>query len=791
LGLAAALVVAGTLTAFASTAPAAVPVVAAGALVGLIFAWPGWRLGRWPLLAAVGVLLAYGAPVLLSGQATFLGFIKLDDTATWLNVIDHVMSHGRSVSSEPLSTYSLVYTGDIGATYPLGSFMLLGVGHALTGIDAAWIFQPYLACCGAAVALCLFALMRPLVSSARIRTLLAFVAAQSALLYGYSLWGGVKELTAAFLLVLGVALAAAVLPRRPARGRELLPLAVAAGALMQTLGVGAAGWVAPALAFVAVVWLWRGWRGKEPRAKELRASAISLTWMGGLTAACIVPVWVVLGSFLSNDAGLFSTGQSTATRLGNLDHPLSAYQLAGIWPVEDFRLTAPTFPTALLVGLVLVAAAAGLLMGIRRRRFGMVLYVAVALIGCSVVYFSGATPWVTGKTLAISSPALLAAALTGGGMLWGLWGRHRAVGLVGALVVVALTGGVLWSNVLGYSDVTLAPRARLSELQRIGELVAGKGPTLLNEYEVYGDRHFLRAGDPVEPAEYRSVLLSLRDGAILTESAWADLDSFSLSTLEPYRSIVTSRSPAESRPPSIYRLVWQGSYYQLWQRPANPTTKILEHVSLGESNSLPYCGNAENSPSKPLCSVNPVATPPCTQVQSLGMRALAEHARLVAYQRPEPIVARGDQSIWPGSWVHDPEAHTLAPTTPGQAVFHIAVASAQSYELWLDGSFARGFEVSVDGHGVGKAKNALSSFTLSGWVPLSHVFLGPGVHTFTLTYPHAGLTPGSASNEFTVLSAIALQPRSPASELIEVAPRQASELCGRPLDWIEIVTGGG
>jgi hypothetical protein len=42
-----------------------------------------------------------------------------------------------------------------------------------------------------------------------------------------------------------------------------------------------------------------------------------------------------------------------------------------------------------------------------------------------------------------------------------------------------------------------------------------------------------------------------------------------------------------------------------------------------------------------------------------------------------------------------------------------------------------------------------------------------------------------------VLNAIALQPRSPASKLIEVSPRQATELCGRPLDWIEIVTGGG
>ena len=96
-----------------------------------------------------------------------------------------------------------------------------------------------------------------MVHSVRIRALLAFVAAQSALLYGYSLWGGIKELTAAFLLALGAALAAAILPRRPARWRELLVLAVAAGALIQTPGGGRRhGWVL-ALGLVAVAWLWR------------------------------------------------------------------------------------------------------------------------------------------------------------------------------------------------------------------------------------------------------------------------------------------------------------------------------------------------------------------------------------------------------------------------------------------------------------------------------------------------------------------------------------------------------
>ena len=136
----------------------------------------------------------------------------------------------------------------------------------------------------------------------------------------------------------------------------------------------------------------------------------------------------------------------------------------------------------------------------------------------------------------------------------------------------------------------------------------------------------------------------------------------------------------------------------------------------------------------------------------------------------------------------------MTPTTPGQAVVHIAVASPQSYELWLDGNFARGFEVSVDGRRVGKVKDELSGFLGGGLFSGLHVAdlsLTAGIHTFVLTHPHADLTPGSGHDELTWLAAIALEPQSPASELIGVPPRQAARLCGRPLDWIELVRTSG
>ena len=57
----------------------------------------------------------------------------------------------------------------------------------------------------------------------------------------------------------------------------------------------------------------------------------------------------------------------------------------------------------------------------------------------------------------------------------------------------------------------------MSELAHIGKLVAGKGPTFINDYEIYADRHFLRDGAPVEPAEYRAVDLPTSRGTLLVE----------------------------------------------------------------------------------------------------------------------------------------------------------------------------------------------------------------------------------------------------------------------------------
>jgi hypothetical protein len=810
LGLAVAIVLAGILTAFSFTAPIAAPVTAIGALAGVGFVWGRARLGAAPAAAAVGVLLIFGAPVILSGEATFLGYVRLDDTATWFNLVDQLFSHSRSFPTVAPSTFTLNAETDLGTTtfaggivgsaYPAGSFMLLGVGHWVSGIDIAWIFQPYLACCAAALSLCLYAMTATLLAWRWLRAFVAFIAAQSALLFGYAAWGGIKELTAAFLVALGVALAAQLLARDDVHPRNVLPLAVSAGALMITLGPGALVYALPVFVVLYGGFVWRVVTGGDPVRLVLSGGAllIGVAFFG-------LPLWLLIGHYLGVDQGSYISATNpitSATSLGNLVAPLRALQIAGIWPAGDFRdvAAAPSAfaaPSGLVrygfAWLVFVAAGGGVVCALWRRSPAIAIYVVVALAAVIWPFTTAITPWLVAKALAISSPAILLAALVAGGILFS---HERLIALVlGAVVLVALGAGVLWSNWLQYRNVSLAPRDQLSEFQPIADRLSGHGPTLINEYQIYADRHFLRGGRPVEPAEYRNTNLPTVTNAVLTKSAFADIDSFPLSTLLPYQSLVVRNSPVASVPPSIYgyKPVWQGRFYQLWQQPAQPTHRVIEHVPLGDTQ-LDYCGSAEfGLPAEPLCSIRPAGVEPCPEVQSLARVAAEDGGELLAVARTNPIVVRGAQTTYPPAWTQDYAPNGTAEdavtaTVPGSAVAEITLhGRARRFQLWLGGSFARGFVVSVDGHTIGSISNELNNLGDYNEVG-APITLAAGAHTITVTYPQANLSPGSADSEdYTALSEIALQPISPAPRLLRVQPAQASELCHRTLDWIEVI----
>src|SRR5262245_9340042 len=120
-GMSVLIVIALLATMQGSTAELAAPAVSLAAVAGfgssIRRSWT--RLDWWALAAGVGVFAVYAAPVVLSGRATFPGYIKLDDDATFLANLDRIMEHGRSLAGLEPSTYLATLEPHLGKGYPL------------------------------------------------------------------------------------------------------------------------------------------------------------------------------------------------------------------------------------------------------------------------------------------------------------------------------------------------------------------------------------------------------------------------------------------------------------------------------------------------------------------------------------------------------------------------------------------------------------------------------------------------------------------------------------------------
>jgi hypothetical protein len=741
-------VVAGVATAGDATAQLATPAVLALAVAGagLTYPWRGRRPERWAVAAALAVFAVYAAPVVLSGNPTFDGYIKLDDTATWLAFVDRLMEHGRDLSGLPHSSYETTLAVNLPSGYPVGAFLPLGSGAQLTGEDPAWLVQPYMATMAALLALCLAWIARSLVESAPLRALAAFGAAQPALLFGYSLWGGIKEVAVA----LAIATLAAVAPFAAERGagwRMALPAALLTTALLAMVGSGGLVWILPILGLVALA-LWRasGVRALLERALPL---AVALLVLG-------IPVVFAAGAFSPTQGGLTS-----AAELGNLIEPLSVAQYFGIWPNGDFRLDPGNGAlTAFLIAMAILAALAGTWFAWIRRAWEPLLYLVGATAG-SLAVFLYASPWVGAKALASAGPAFLLLALAGAATF-----AVRVERVLGLTVFAAVLAGVLWSNALAYHDVSLAPYDQLTELERIGDETGGQGPTLMTEYQPYGVRHFLRDADAEGVSELRYRPIALRGGGEAEKGAWADTDQVELAPLLVYRTLVLRRSPAQSRPPSAYALRDRGPYYDVWQRPPGAeSAAILEHLPLGDFQ-------------------DPAAVPSCVEVQRLAGLA-GPAGSLATVERGPTVVASLSDSTHPVDWIPtEAESPDLVPTGPGEATLRLEVPSAGRYGVYLQGSVRNRLTVGIDGEPVGSVAEQLNP--ASQFLHFGEVELSPGSHAVSVKYDGQSLAPGSGGPP-SPIGPLVLSPDDGEPPVRLVPASRARTLCGRRLDWIEAI----
>ena len=728
------------------TAELATPLTAGFAVAGFLLAGAGAfaRIDRWAVGAVAAAFLIYAAPVAFSGEPTIAGFIKLDDTATWLALTDRVVDHGNDVSGLAPSSYEATLDFNLADGYPIGAFLPLGIGATFVGTDIAWLIQPYMAFIAVSLVLCLYALGEGLVASRPLRVLCAVPAGAAALLFGYYLWGGIKEVGVIALLALG----AALLPVALEGWRDwrlAVPLAVTAAAVIGMLTVGGGGvWIAPMLAIGFVVLL-----VTEGLARAVRGAGAFAAALAALT----VP-WL-LGSPLLPPT---SSPLDAANASGNLGGSLNPFQVFGIWPVGDFRVD-PDDPviTALLIAVVAACIGVAVVRVWRDRSPHPAIVFSVAVvIGGAILYLAG-SPWVDGKALATASAAVLFAGLVGAAIL-----VERGLRIEGGIALAAIVLGVLWSDVLAYRDVWLAPRDKLAELERIGEMIDDDGPALMTEYEPYGVRHFLREADPEGASELRRSDVPLVGGGTLAKAEFRDIDALDLAGLLPYRTLVLRRSPYASRPPLPFQLTDRDRFYEVWQRPEGARVP-RRHLGLSEAEI-------------------PTAIVPCEDVRTLastpGVNRLAYSERVGLPVRV-PLATLDVPAGWIGEGA-DPDV--IEPSGDGTATGSVETGGGE-VEFWLGGSVRGRVEISVDGEEVGFRENSLDR--ANHYTPIGTATLSPGPHEIEIAYEEGGFAPGSGEPPFP-LGPLLISPGTAAEARVGyVGPAEAETLCGRPLDWVE------
>jgi hypothetical protein len=722
----------------------ATPLVIALAVAGLVSA--GSRLrrlspDRWVALAALGVFAVFAAPVVLSGDATFAGYTVLGDTSIHFILVDRLMEHGRDLSGLPASSYKAALDAYFDTAYPIGAHVALGSVRPLVGQDVAWLFQPFLAMLAAMLSLALYSLLAGIVERRALRAAIAFVAAQPALVYAYSLQGSIKEL--ATVVVIATLLALVPLTVGEGGVRRLVPLAIVSAAALAVLGPAVVPWLAPLLLACAAALAWKrrpGWLG--PTARD----AGFLVALAGLLS---LPVLTTASDFVRKNTDT-ATSQS---ELGNLLGPLDRLQAFGIWLEGDYRLKlggGMLTVSRVLIVLAVAAAAGATVWLIRRRAWLPLLYAGISLLAWAYVTSRG-SPWADAKALMIVSTPIVLLSLLGAAAL-----AQRGRALPAWLVVCVLGAGVLWSNALAYHDVRLAPRERLAELGDAGERLDGDGPTLYLEFEEFA-KHFLRDAQPVAWSEPWQVFPGAPGGRF---GFAGDSDQVPLPYLQRFRTLVLRRSPSASRPPASFRLESTSHDYEVWRHADSP--QVARHLPLG---GVPQPGGALG----------------CAGLPGAFERAPARRTLHLARERL--LVASPAAAARPSSWKVDPDDPlSVRASGSGRATQQLVVPASAVYDVWLQGSFGREVTVAVDGRTIGSI-----AYELNGRGEFGHIGrarLAGGRHTLTVTRGDGDLHPGNGGGQ--LLGPVVMVQLPDAKDEGVRNDRPARRLCREWLDWVEL-----
>jgi hypothetical protein len=701
-----------------------------------------WDQRVWIPVVVYAIALA---PVLAAGRTSFSAYGELTDSAFHMMGADFLVRHGLDFAHLDLTnSYGLYIKNYYSTGYPSGADTLFGGSAFVLGVPLIWAFQPFNAFMLALTSGPIWLLLRR-AGLGRVWLVPATVTAcVPALVYAYELIASVKEVTALpLIMAMGALLTVSDRWLRDS-SRGVVPLALLCGAGAAVLGLGFSAWIGASALVLADIVI----SGVVAGPQRVR----SILGMGAIGVAVMVLAALPAFAHISSSVGT-AQAISTTSGSGNLQSALKLAQAAGTWLTGDYRNTPTGLGSALSdVGIAVTVGLAifGLVVLARRREHAMAWWlVAMVLVGLALTQL--VTNWVDAKTLMLSSPIVMVLAWSGVAGLQGHVAARVAAGLLGAVIVA----GVLASDALQYNATNLAPTDRYDELATINTRFAGQGPALYTDFDEYA-LYVLRDLDVGGPNFLYPppALVNVAPG----HGSPVYLNRITARELRPYPLIVTRIDPIEARPPAAYRLLWRGTYYEVWGRRPGAPAEVR------------------------LLALRPGLVAPCSAIQRIAGYALRAHGQLVAARAPliVGVPFRGNQVGYTDGGLNVTPRATVAFRVPFMG----------RWDVWLRGEVMPQVAVGVDGRQIGTIGGELegNEFNPDTLLPLA-VALGRGWHRLTFAAVGSVLAPGNGGTAR--VGRIFLTPAGgAAAEYLEWVPAAGwRALCGGRYDWVEAVRG--
>jgi hypothetical protein len=480
-----------------------------------------------------------------------------------------------------------------------------------------------------------------------------------------------------------------------------------------------------------------------------------------VAAGAMIALLAALGTWIDVSGSLrVAQAIATTSNPGNLQKPLRSVQVLGTWLVGSYKhvpIGGRLELSYALSAVALLGALLGALYVVYIRQYVLATWIAMTLaVGLGLTAYG--TTWATGKTLMLSSPVVVLMAWAGVAALRAYTAFRSVLRPAALLMALALVGGVAASDALQYHSSNLAPTARYEELAALNSRFAGRGPTLFTDYDEYA-LYLLRDLDVGGPD-----FMFPPPAIALPHGLPVDLDLISPAALLAYPLVVTRRDPSAIRLPSAYRLLWQGTYYQVWSRQPGSAAAIAR---VG------------------LSSTTPVQ---CSRVEGLAHLASSHRARLLSASPPELVPVDVVGALHP-TWADTRLGLLMTPHGRLETTFKVPHPGV--WDLWLQGEIMPAVHVSVDGHTLASISGQLTGVATDPdtMAPL-RVPLVAGSHRLRITRGGSNpLSPGEGGSA--ILDSVFLTPAGAGAQamLHTTPPARWRSLCGHRLEWIEAVPG--